>query len=265
MSDINSYIEVLVNRLSITQDEKDKIDNSINYLKGKIWECFQDRLSKVEVFGSYDRGTSLSPRIDQNADVDILVIFKTKDYQPSTFLKHLNEFAENLYRRSDISPDHPAITVELSHVKFELVPAYWEVNTFSDDDLMIPAPRNKEIKWIETEPQKLKDALASKNNKEKQMITPLIKLVKYLNYLHGKSYNSFAIENFAISRSYPENGLKNYLYKFINDISTDRKTDDQITFINELKLRRKNLLHLEKGGLSDYIEQELAKFLPMPQ
>ena len=264
MSDINSYLATLAKRLSVTKEEREKIDTSINYLKGKIWERFQDRLSKVEVFGSYDRGTSLSPAIDQNADVDILVIFKTNDYQPNTFLNHLNEFAKNLYQRSDVSPDHPAITIELDHVKFELVPAYWEENTFSANDLMIPAPRNKEIRWIETEPQQLKEDLEAKNNMENQMITPLIKLIKYLNYRHGKPYDSYVIEKFAISRSYPDKELKNYLYEFINDLDTDDQTEMQIAFINELKLRRENLLNLEKNHLTDYIEQELQKFLPMP-
>ena len=265
MSDINLYLATLAKKLSVTKEEREKIDTSINYLKGKVWERFQDRLDKVEVFGSYDRDTSLSPSIDQNADVDILVIFKTNDYQPNTFLNHLNEFAKNLYQRSDVSPDHPAITIELNHVKFELVPAYWEVNTFSDDDLMIPAPRNKEIKWIETEPQKLKEDLERKNNRENQMITPLVILVKYLNYLHGKPYDSYIIEQFAISRSYPDSGLKNYLYEIINDMTTNSQTEAQVAFVNELKLRRKNLLNLEKSGLTDYIEQELAKFLPMPK
>lgn len=71
MSDINSYLEALVKKLSVTKDEKDKIETSINYLKGKIWERFQDRLSKVEVFGSCDRGTSLSPSIDQRRSMHL--------------------------------------------------------------------------------------------------------------------------------------------------------------------------------------------------
>lgn len=265
MMDVNEYLTTLVKKLSVTKDEKEKIDNSINYLKGKIWERFQERLSKVEVFGSYDRGTSLSPAIDKNADVDILIIFKTNDYQPDTFLKHLNEFAGNLYKRSDVSPDHPAITIELNHVKFELVPAYWKERVFSDDDLMIPAPRNKEIKWIETEPQRLKEKLEAKNRKENQLITPLIILIKYLNYLYGKPYDSYIIEQFAVNLYYPENGLKNHLFEMINDMKTANQTQGQVALINELKLRRKNLLNLEKNGLTDYIEQELEKFLPMPQ
>lgn len=263
MADINTYLTTLAKKLSITKEEKEKIDKSISYLQGKIWERFQDRLQKVEVFGSYDRGTSLSPSIDTNADVDILVIFKTNDYQPDTFLKHLNEFANSIYPRSEVSPDHPTITIELDHVKFELVPSYLDKGVFSDD-IMIPAPRRKDIKWIETDPMDLKADLESKNNRENQMITPLIKFIKYLNYLHGKSYDSFVVEKFAISRSYPDKELKHYLFEFINDLSTDDQTDEQIAFVNELKTRRKNLMTLEKGNLTDYIEEELQKFFPMP-
>lgn len=263
MTDINTYLIALAKKLSITKEEKEKIDISISYLQGKIWEWFQNQLEKVEVFGSYDRGTSLSSSIDTNADVDMLVIFKTNDYQPDTFLKHLNEFAKSIYPRSEVSPDHPAITIELDHVKFELVPSYLDKGVFSDD-IMIPAPRKKEIKWIETDPMDLKAKLESKNNRENQMITPLIKFIKYLNYLHDTPYDSYVIEKFAISRSYPMNEMKHYLFEFINDLSTEDQTEQQLKFVNELKLRRKNLINIEKGGLTDYIDQEMQKLLPMP-
>lgn len=264
MTDINAYLTALEKKLSIGKEEKEKIDNSISYLEGKIWERFRDKLKKVEVFGSYDRGTSLSPSIDKGSDVDVLVIFKINEYQPNTFLKHLNEFAENLYPRSEVSPDHPAITIELNHVKFELVPAYWEINTFSSDDLMIPAPRNKEIKWIATDPMDLKSKLEGKNNRENQMITPLVKFIKYLNYLRNKPYDSYIIENYAISRRYPDSELKHYLYEFINELFTDDQNEQQVAFVNDLKAGRKNLINLENGNFTDYLDQELQKFLPMP-
>jgi len=261
--DVSEYLLKLSKAISVRKEEKEKIDNSISYLKGKIWERFQDRLRKVEIFGSYDRGTSLSPTIDTNADVDALVLFKTNDFQPDTFLKHLNEFANTIYPRSDVSPDHPAITIELNHVKFELVPSYLDEGVFSDD-IMIPAPRRKDLKWIETNPAELKADLLDKDSRENQMIIPLVKIIKYFNFRMGKPYDSFQIEKFAVSRRYPKDGLNNYLYEFIDDLSTSDQNDEQVAFVNELKLRRRNLINMEEANLSDYFEQELQKFLPMP-
>jgi hypothetical protein len=129
---------------------------------------------------------------------------------------------------------------------------------------MIPAPRNKEIKWIATDPMDFKTKLEDKNGRENQMITPVIKFIKYLNFLHNKPYDSFIIENHAISRRYPENELKHYLYQFIDDLFTEDQNEQQVAFVNKLKSGRKNLINLEKGNFSDYIDQELQKFLPMP-
>jgi predicted nucleotidyltransferase len=262
VTDINTYLSKLSTKLSIQKDEKEKIDKSISFLIGKIWERFQDRLDKVEVFGSYDRGTALSQNFDKSSDVDILIIFKTNDYQPETFLKHLNELADKLYSRSDVSPDHPAITIVLDHVKFELVPAYWQSVFLSDDQLKIPAPRNKEIKWITTNPLKLKSDLNEKDSKENNMVTRLIKIIKYFNALNGKPYDSYVIEKFSISRSYPRKEMKDYFFEFINDLDTDDQTEIQQNFVKELKTRRQNLIALDKLNLIDYIELELQKFIP---
>lgn len=264
MMDVNEYLTTLVKKLSVTKDEKEKIDNSVNYLKGKIWERFQDRLSKVEVFGSYDRGTSLSPSIDKNADVDLLIIFKTNDYQPDTFLKHLNEFAGNLYKRSDVSPDHPAITIELNHVKFELVPAYWKERVFSDDGLMIPAPRNKEIKWITTEPIEFKKQLEKKNKNNDQLILPIIRIFKYWNCLNNYPFTSFYLENFIITHSYSFcHNIRDYFFEVISDLNNTSFEKPLESHVQNLYKKRTRLLGMEKEKLMEYIEQELQTFIPL--
>lgn len=263
MTDINSYLTKLAKQLSNSKEERDKIDNSYNHLEGKVFEFFRDRIQKVHIFGSYDRGTELPQSVDPNSDVDVLVIFKTNDFQPATFLKHLQECADKIYPRSEVSPDHPAITVLLSHTKFELVPAYWETYFLASDDLKIPAPRNKELKWITTEPNKLKSTLQEKDKEENGMLVPLIKLIKYFNTLQGKPFDSFAIEKFAVSRSYPCKNLRDYFFELINDLDADGATEPQKKFITELKARRENLVALEKRNLTDYIELELQKFLPL--
>ncbi|TXH60936.1 MAG: nucleotidyltransferase [Bacteroidia bacterium] len=263
MNEINTYLTQLSKQLCCNKDVTDKIDNSYNYLEGKIFEHFRYRIEKVQIFGSYDRGTYLPQSIDPYSDVDVMIIFKTNEFQPDTFLKHLREFADKIYPRSEVSPDHPAITVILQHTKFELVPAYWEKYTFSSDELKIPAPRNKELKWITTEPNDLKEKLFEKNKKENGMIIPLIKLMKYLNVRNENPYESFRFEHHAIKHYYPKKEIKDYLLEFINDMFTEEQNEKQIKFIQELKTRRKNILHLIEGNMPEYAVQELQKIFPL--
>ncbi len=262
MTDINSYLTKLAKQLTYTKEEKDKIDASYNYLEGKIFEHFRDKIDKVRVFGSYDRGTALPQSIDLKSDVDVMVIFKANQYQPNTVLKHLQEFADKIYPRSEVSPDHPAVTVVLRHTKFELVPAYWESVFLGSKELKIPAPRNKELKWITTEPDILKEKLIKKNNEENEMIIPLVKLMKYVNVLSGKPYESYRVDYHAIKHSYPKKEIKDYFFEFIDDMFTDEQTAEQVKFVQELKDKRKNILHLLSGNLEKYAIQELESFIP---
>jgi len=265
MSEINTYLTQLSKQLCCTKDVTDKIDNSYNYLEGKIYQHFRERIERVQIFGSYDRGTYLPQSIDPYSDVDVMIIFKTNEYQPDTFLKHLRQFADKIYPRSEIIPDHPTISVTLNHIKFELIPTFWEDSFWNGQQLKIPAPRNKDLKWITTSPTDLKADLERKNRKENQQIIPLIKLVKYFNLLNEKPYSSFQLEKSIIDPSYSNNGeLKDYLFEFIYDLNLDEETEAQKAFIQELKTKRKNLITLEKGNMSEYAIQELQKMFSHP-
>lgn len=259
MEEINTYLMHLSNQLSFNTDVENRISVSYNYLKSKILEDFGNRIESVQIFGSYDRGTALSQTIDQDSDVDVMVIFREKEFQPVTLLKHLRQFAENIYPRSEVSPDHPAVTVILQHTKFELVPAYWERYFLMEDDLKIPAPKNIEQKWITTNPSDLKEQLEQKDRQENGMIKPLIRLMKYLNTLYGKPYPSFAFDYHAINHNYPKKQVMDYFFEFINDMYIEGQTAEQVTFIQELKTRRKNILYLIEGDMPDYAMLELIK------
>ncbi|SRR5258706_1551243 len=261
--DVNSYLTKLVKQLYVSKGDREKIDSSFSYLAGKIHEHFLHGIDRVNMFGSFDRGTELPQGIDKESDVDVMVIFRKNEYQPDTYLKHLSEFANKIYPRSDISPDHPAITVVLHHTKFELVPAFKESLFFGGEELKIPAPRNKELKWITTTPEKLKKDLLEKDKNENGNMFPLIKLIKYFNTRIGRPYDSFVIEEFAISRSYSCKNLRDYFFELINDLDADYQNERQKAFIAELKARKENLITLEKRNLTDYMELEMQKFLPL--
>ena len=159
-------------------------------------------------------------------------------------MKQLYQFADNSYSRSDVLTDHPTVVIEMTKVRFEVVPAYIENSIWNGDELKIPAPRNKELKWIKTEPQRLKEKLEEKNSEENQFITPLIKL-------------------HAIACNYYRGTLKDYFFKFIESLRTGDADEEQKKFIAELQLRRNNLMTLQKGNMSNYAILELQKFLPL--
>ena len=131
--DINTYLTTLAKKLVIDPDSKKKIEVSISHLKENMWGLFQDRLVEVAVFGSFDRETFIES--DTEADVDILVNFKQKEFQPDTYLKQIRELCNKKYSRSDIYPDHPTIVIDMEHIKFEIVPSY----NYSSDTVKIPA------------------------------------------------------------------------------------------------------------------------------
>lgn len=265
MTEVDSYLNKLVKQLTIEPSRKDAINISFEVLKGKIWSEYQDRLKAVEVFGSYDRGTALPQSVDEKSDVDVLAIFKTNDFNPTTLLKQLLKFADTNYSRSDVTTDHPTVVIEMTKVRFEIVPAYWETYLFGSNELKIPAPRNKDLKWITTAPQKLKADLKEKNAKENALITPLIKLIKYLNVINGRPYDSFAIENFITSCDYHRGTLKDYFLQAIDKMSTENSSEEEKVFVNKLKKHRANLITLLNGNMNNYAIQELKIFLPLVQ
>lgn len=263
MTDINDYLTKLSQQLIVPDSEKKKIDTSITFLKEKIWGLFQNRLADVTVFGSYDRGTMLPQAIDKDADVDILVIFKKDEFQPQTYLNQLRSFSEKTYPKSSVFPQHPSIVVELDHVRFELVPAISDKDSWSNSGLLIPAPPSKDFKWLETNPVKFKKKVLDKNEQEKQLMLPLLKLIKYWNVTQGGHFTSYYLENFATGRSYPKKNLKEFFYEIIYDIADQRHEPKERKAIDELYERRRRLKALEKENISEYIEQELTSFLPL--
>jgi hypothetical protein len=61
--------------------------------------------------------------MDEKSDIDYMVVFSDRDYQPQTYLDRLRRFTEYYYQKSEIKQSHPTIQLELNHIRFELVPA----------------------------------------------------------------------------------------------------------------------------------------------
>lgn len=260
--DVNSYLTSLAKSLILSSQEKEKIETSFQFIKEKLWGHFQDKLYKVELFGSLDRGTMLPKLVSPQSDADMLVIFKAGDLQPQTYLNQLKEFAEKNYQKSEIYQDHPTITLELNHIRIELVPAYFQINTWSADELKIPAPKSKDVKWITTNPAEFKNSLIDKDKRENNMIFPLVRLIKYWNATQGYPFFSYTLESFTVERRYPCTTLKEYFFELISDLAGKDWSKEENAKVAELKKSKENLIVLEKSKMTDYTEQELKKLLP---
>jgi len=259
MVDVNSYLTKLANHLVIDPDLKNRIEISISHLKQNIWGLFQDRLLEVNVFGSFDRETFVS--YDANADVDIIIVFKQKEFQPETYLKQIRTFCEKNYSRSDIYPDHPTIVIEMEHIKFEIIPSW----NYSNETVKIPAPRTKELKWIATSPKGFKNKLILKDKNNKGNIIPLIRIIKYWNSLNENPFTSYELERFIVEKSYSCLNLKDYYITVSKSFEEIGKTAEQKKLIINIKEKIRRLKVLENYNIPEYLEQELSSFLPLPK
>ena len=189
---VNGYLESLANNLILSDIEKNNIKRSIEAIKYRLNNYFQNEVLEVMLFGSYTRGTILPRRYDDKSDIDIMVIFSNSErYNPQTFLNKLKKFAELWYTASEIYQSSPTIVLELNHIKFELVPAYWSIYTNS---FHIPSTPSS---WMTTAPDTFNSKLSAFNSENKWLIKPSIRLIKLLNIRrNNRAFRSFEIESY---------------------------------------------------------------------
>ena len=196
MDTINTYLMAVARSLRLSEDELSRIRTSIGNLQTKLDNCFSDDLIKHFQFGSSTRDTILPRRVDDDSDIDYMVVFKNDDdYKPQTLLNQLRRFVESKYTRSEIYPSHPTIVLELSHIKFELVPTVMPY--VYNDCYHIPAPTSGFMDWMLTEPMKLKGLIDDANARYNWQIKRVIRLLKYWNVMNGKVYSSYQIEQYV--------------------------------------------------------------------
>lgn len=184
---VNSYLQTLASDLVLSDLEKDSVVTSVDTIKSRLASYFSD-VNEKKVFGSYDRGTILPRKADENSDVDIMVVFGNPyDYKPQSFLDRLREFAEYYYSRSEIHQSSPSLVLELNHIKFELTPAYKRYDIY-----YIPEGSSK---WRITDPDGFSATLTECNKNNEYKIKPVVRLLKYWNIKkNGRDFPSFMLE-----------------------------------------------------------------------
>lgn len=214
---INSFLNQKSNELIIRDSEKDSIKKSVDTLKSRLVYHFGNNIEDKRVFGSYPRGTILPRCYDEGSDVDLMVVFDDKSYQPQTYLNWLRTFVNKYYSSSQIRQSHPTIVLELNHIKFELVPALnqqWY-------GYQIPNKGSDYQSWMYSEPFSFNNEFTQKNIDNYNLIKPLARLVKFWNVKNGRPYYSFKIEEMIKAHYFygANNNLKGYFYSFMMSLS----------------------------------------------
>lgn len=260
---ILTYLSSLSSKLRLPDEERQKIETSVKAIKDKLVVCFfDDGLKEVKPFGSFDRETLLSRKVDSESDVDILIVFDEKKWEPQTYLNKLKQFANDNYSRSDNYQDHPTIAIELTAIKFELTPCIFKEETFWDNEkYLIPKKQSGDIQWIRTEPDQLKDKI-SEFKKTKETLLDLIHLFKYWNITNGKLYSTFKLEKFVIDYFDYEENLDYNFFRIIDKLNYLDNEGTQ-TDLNKSTQAHKNKIEvLLDNEMEEYAMMELKKIVP---
>lgn len=263
---INSYLMGIANSSILRDQVKQDIQRSIATLNTRLQEYFGGDVSRTLVFGSYSRGTILPRSMDPYADVDLMVVFADGSYRPQTYLDKLRRFTEFRYASSEIAQSNPTIVLNLNHIRFELVPATesWL------SGLQIPAPASDYRDWIETDPTGFNGELTQTNQSYKNLIKPLIRVMKYWNAKAGYPFESYGLEQAIVGRGFYLIGLwnnnaqlKDYFFDFAEGLSVGwgapQGKQNAVSRLKEVVAQAKTL---EARGSDAAAETVIAKLLP---
>lgn len=253
---ILTYLTSLSSQLVLSTEERISIGVSLGFLKTKLsnWSHSSD-IQEQAVFGSYDRDTILPRKYDDGSDVDYMIVFKNpNNYQPETFRGWLKKFAEDKYTRSEIYLDYPTTVLELSHIKFELVPAIKPMwGTY-----MIPDNTTIFSKWQSTNPFTLKNTI-TEANKINHNIRPLIRVMKYWNVLNGKPYASYELEQkIANMPFWYSKNLEECFYFFVEALIPEYSMSQlKKNAVNKLKNAARQAQYYKHMGWDGLAENEI--------
>lgn len=257
-----SHLEYVSSNLVLSPNEQSSISTSVSTIERRINSYFGSDVKEHFKFGSSTRGTILPRKYDEESDIDYMVIFKNpNNYKPQTLLNWLKEFAEKYYTKSEIYQSHPTMVLELSHIKFELVPAMKD----NWGTISIPSPSSSYADWMTTDPNGFNINLTNVNTNNNYKIKPLIRLMKYWNVKKAnKGYSSFDLEEWIVDRMfYNCTSLKDYLFKCIDDLSYNYNTPQYLkTAVDNAKTIVKNVRQYEKDGYTAIAETEIKKMIP---
>lgn len=237
--------------------EKASIVRSISTLQSRLTSYFGSAITAQFQFGSSTRGTILPRAMDAHSDIDYMVVFKEGGYTPQTYLDRLRRFVEKYYATSEIFQSNPTIVLNLNHIRFELVPALSIAGI--GGQYQIPKGPSQ---WQDTNPNDFNSKLTSKNNSEKSLIKPTIRLAKYWNAKAGFVYDSYGFERWIVDLSFW--GCSNqtdYLFRVFESLNLPSQQGHSQKVQRAKDIIKQVRAH-EQNGMPSSAETEVKKLIP---
>ena len=259
MSTLN-YLGTLEQSLRLTQSEKNSIETSKDTIITRLKSYFGDRISSVQVFGSYKRYVNLSRRADPHSDVDLLVVFDDPtEFEPQTYINQLKAFAELRYSTSEIKQSNPSLKLNLDHITFELTPAIHSFGSY----YKIPDKADSYSKWISTNPFEI-DSLGKLMDVDDYR--RLTRLIKYWNACYsGRLFNSFKLEEHILGFGSFTNtqNLKQALFTYLKNLGSHNLTSQSgKNYLENTKNTIVKIEELERAGHTTAAEDLVKKIFP---
>jgi predicted nucleotidyltransferase len=264
---IDNYLRTLSYSYYLKNDstEVEKINKSIDNLFLNLQNYFGLRVKRNFVFGSYDRDTILPRSIDEKSDVDIMIVFNHTEYErtPATYRTWLKEFADFHYKNrygSEVVKTSPTITIRLSNINYDLVPANENEGPYTARAIYIPA---NDITWRETKPDDVKDALTSANKTYNGVVRLIIRLLKAWNCTHGYPYENYLLERELVGKNYSNyNCETGFFYAIDNLIDFRSSSNFKRNQIDSLRYNIGSVKYCLQNNELDNAKRWLHRVLP---
>jgi predicted nucleotidyltransferase len=244
--------------ISKNGSEKPKIETSLNNIKKKLKLEFGNRIVSIEIFGSYKRKTILPRTYDPKSDIDLLIVFDHKkiNVNPSTYRKHLHEFAKQYYPNSISYKSKPSVVIELYRINYDLVPAFTQREGWFNvtDEAYIP---KNDTEWRHTDIKGFSQKLEAKNEKYNFNVKRIIRLLKAWNAKVNYPIASYTLEQEIAYMDFTRDTIESGFFYAINKLSSSWSTDKAEKKVEALK---ENALLL-KQALEGHREKEAIKYL----
>ena len=195
--------------------------------------------------------------MDQHSDIDYMVVFEKSGFTPQTYLNRLKAFVEKRYSSSEIYQSSPTVVLDLSHIKFELVPALHYYGT----TYRIP---NAASDWQETNPNDFNLTLETSNKNYSYLIKPTVRLAKLWNAADKYVFDSYSFEKWIAARThFLCFNQKDYLFSVFDGLSANQNTSWRNEKINRAKQLVQNVRDYEKSEMPYTAEDEIKKLIPI--
>ena len=248
MATINYRLQKIAEDLFIKYDSKEReyIEQKIVNFRTNIKDYFGTRINEILIFGSFKRDTILPRKFDESSDIDVLIVFNQaqNEFTPETYRNQLKRFATAKYPTTKVLKDHPSVVLEMSNIKFDLVPCRL-FNNFWSITYQIP---NKNGTWMDTDPKGFNEKLIAANNKYSSIVKPIVRLMKCWNAYNDYPYATFELEQIIADMNFTNDNYQTGFLYAIDKLPTNNLSDYQSKKIQTLQNN--------KYWIKEYLEKE---------